>query len=73
MASPLGPKYIPYTYMDPLGARLRVLSETRAASPQQDSSQGHRPACAKSTSAPGSSGLLLRNLNEVTIMSIYSK
>ena len=28
MGTPLGPKYIPYTYMDPLGvARMRLASE----------------------------------------------
>ena len=25
MGSPLGPKYIPYTYMDPLGLHCKVL------------------------------------------------
>ena len=26
MGTPLGPKYIPYTYMDPLGAKIRQVS-----------------------------------------------
>ena len=28
MGTPLGPKYIPYTYMDPLGQQFRVLGFT---------------------------------------------
>ena len=30
MGTPLGPKYIPYTYMDPLGRLNRAIARTKA-------------------------------------------
>ena len=34
MRTPLGPKYIPYTYMDPLGMRKPILMEATLHSPR---------------------------------------
>ena len=37
MGTPLGPKYIPYIYMDPLGMlRLRAANAVKVASVAQD-------------------------------------
>ena len=65
MGTPLGPKYIPYTYIDPVGLK-------QSYKPLGVESILWSAECGPCPEWSPFSGLLLRNLIYVTIMGIYS-